>query len=435
MSDSQNHKKGKEKDLVKRTVTSASQDKARRAARQANANARKNAKVVPARAEEKKAPETPKEAVHKVAGVLHPDSDLARWADILSNPFGHEGIFCPVSYNPAPSFIQSTARTSHTNLNVAVAMTSTTQIALWPGHSTMVGDPSQGGGVQGPMDAVAYHSRDVYIGGAASANVYTIGPMTKVDAIGTRAGVAGVLTPNVVVGGMNSASNAAGRVPLTWDVPLPYSVDSTKGGHHARWQLVAMGIRIHNVTPEIYRGGTVVTVQPNNQYLVDSAARQESLEIFPTFRDHGVGESVVVSWIPRAQDLAFWHAQESASSGGAPMASVEAPGILVFLNNPTNNTMTYSYEVVCHWQLAGTYLNPVGGPAPHAPEVKPHVEKAISFLQNSSHTAAPAKQVIARAVAHNGATSAGTWQDAARMGFTMKNAMGFAKKVGGMVTF
>lgn len=405
---------------LRREKTQVRQAISRQAVQEVNSSLKKAAKVTPG--SKRLAPKSTKGVVKRVESILNPVSDLGKWSRILSRPFEFEGFFCPVSYNPAPSFIQSTARTTVTNLNLGVGPNSTTQIAFWPGHNIMAGDASQTGGFEAPMDAVAYHSRDIFIGGATPANIYVVGPMTKTDAISTKTAAIGVLWGGLGLASTYGTTNSGASLPLTWDVSLPYVADGTKGGHHTRWQMVAMGLRIRNISPEIYRGGNVVTVQPNNNYLIPNAGNQATLEIFPTFYDHGVCEYAEVSWIPRAQDLAFWHGQENISSGGTPSTDFSGPAMIVFFNNPTANTMSYSYELVCHWQLAGTYLNPVGGPAPHAPEVKPHVEKAISFLQNSSHTASQAASVISKAVSHSGSSSSVTWQDYAKLGFDAAKA-------------
>jgi hypothetical protein len=404
-----------EKRRLKKDEKTSHQLEMARVARQAQANIKKSSKVTPSARRDK-----PLEKVIAKSVLLNPSSDLAKWARMLSRPFDFEGYFCPINYNPVPSFIQSTARTTSTNLNFTVGTASGVQMVLFPGHGQIadsVGSVMQGAAA---MDGVAYHGMDQVIGNAvAPASHYVPGPMNKTDNISTKVAVAGFVTTtalNVTAAASNTASSSA----LTWDVSLPY-VSVTNGtnvaGHHSRWQLTAMGIRIHNVSPEIYRGGTVITVQPTNNYHPGAATSLNLLEAFPTFKDHGVGEDVEVSWIPRAEDLAFWHGADSEVTGHAD-PYIRNPGMLIFFENATGSTQSYTYEVVCHWQLSGTYLNPVGGPAPHAPEVKPAVEKTLSFLQNNSHTARQAVDIVSKAVSHSGATSNSTWADFASRGFS-----------------
>jgi hypothetical protein len=381
---------------------SQAQARARAGAREANRESAKAAKTVPPQA--RKAPKSAKGVQKRILGLLHPESDLALWTEQLAQPFKFEGRICPVSYNPAPSFIQSTARTTSTNLNLPVSAGTTTQLAIFPGHALQAPDAilAVGGGLS--MDAVSYHGMDV----DTASGTFCVGPMLKTDNVSTKQPLIGLLRAGLGLG--TQANIISSMSPVTWDVALPYTANTTtSGGHHSRWQLAGMGIRIRNTTPEIYRGGNVVTVQPNNSHTVVNVANQSTLEVFPTFYDHGVCESTEVSWIPRAQDLAFWHAQENISGGTVGQSILAGPGMLVFFNNSTANTISFSFEIVCHWQLAGTYLNTVGSAAPHSPETKSPIEKVVSILQNGSHTASNAVQTMKQAVEHSGFASAGSF--------------------------
>lgn len=364
------------------------------------------------RSKEKKGPSSTKGVVRRVG--LHPASDLARWGRILSQPFLHEGEFCPVSYNPAPSFIQTTARTTSTDMSGSVAMTSTTQFAFYPGHGSSQGIST----AETEMDAVSYHAKDQNVNTGGSLQRCVVGPMSKTDGAATRVPIIGVKIPGITTGLTYWDTSANTAVPVAWDVALPYvSVSGTTstGGHHSRWQLVAMGIRFTQTTPEFARGGTFLTVQPNTVYLGTNGDAQSTLEKFPTFKDHGP-EGFEISWIPRAQDLAFWHGTSDTGANGATAALI-GPAVLVFINNPTGEAISYTYQVVCHWQLAGSYLNTVGRPAAHAPETKPAIEKAVSVLQNGHSSAASALGLLDAASKHSGITSGESWfETAAKLG-------------------
>jgi hypothetical protein len=334
---------------------------------------------------------------------------LAAWSRILSDPFHQEGIFCPVSYNPAPSFIQSTARTTSTNLTFSVAANSSTQMFLFPGHYRPAGSATSNAG----LDAVAYHALDLSIG----ASRFVVGPMDKTDAVATRPPIIGVINPNLT---LNSCADVfGGGIGMFYDVPLPYvSVAISEAGSHSRWQMVAMGLKIRQTTPELKRGGSIVTVQPNTNYVIPTGTVQSQLEVFPTFTDHGP-DGCYVSWIPRSQDMAFWHGTSETGASGAS-AVCGGAGIIAYLNNPTVDDLSYSFEVVCHWQLAGSYLNTVGRPGAHSPDVKPAVEKAISYLQNAGHSGAAAfGKIASAAVDHSGSKSAGSWLGTAIQGVKM----------------
>lgn len=401
------------------------------AAREAQATLSKFAgKTVTTRKKNEGGAKTPKKLVGMVRSGLHPESDLGLWAHILSSPFKVEGLFCPVSYNPAPSFIQSTARTTCTALSATVAATSTNQYVFWPGHYLSPNANSIATGME-TMDAVAYHATDVLVNTAGLADRYVVGPMNKRDNVGTRTAICGVGMTGVTVNQTWSATNNATSTPLGWDVPLPYESDArTTGfrGHHSRWQCVAIGLRFRQTTPELARGGSFITVQPNNVYEPANNASQSVLEQFPTFKDHGP-EGFEISWIPRAQDLAFWHGTPDDSASGYK-TSTGGGGVYVFVNNPTAGVLSFDFQVVYHWQLAGTYLNTVGRPGAHAPETKPAVEKAISHMQNGSHTAAQAPKIMSKAVDHDGAKSPESWYEAATRAYGIgKKAVGVAGRV------
>lgn len=388
--------------MKKAVVQKPRQGKKPKAAAQATQAAKKNAKVVTTGG-----PRKPRDVIKRIEGLLHPESDLGLWGAQLARPFDVEGRLCPITYNPAPSFIQSYARTTHTNLNVSVALNTTTQYVLFPGHTEMLNsnqNVSQAG--QQGMDAVAYHEADVAINGTT----YVVGPMSKTDVLGTKSPIIGAVTSGLVLNQVSINLAGATSAPVSYDVALPYTslTHSTTAGHHSRWMLNSMGVRIHNTTPVLSRGGTVVTVQPNNE-VPAVAGNQAVLEVYPTFKDWGPGEDVELAWIPRAQDLAFWHGADVQAGGGQPFSTVAAPGIYIFLNNPTASAQSYSVEIVCHWNLSGTYLNPVGGPSPHAPEVKPVVEKALSFLQNNAPTASQVMPILQKAAQHSGFSTAGTF--------------------------
>lgn len=394
----------------RRDKTSLNQRRIKDAARSQNAATRKGAKTITG-------PKSDLSTTAKLAARvkdLNPGCDLALWTQILARPFQHEGVFCPVNYNPAPSFIQSTARTYLTDNNLSVTANTTTQFAIFPGHGRLINIPAAvtTAGV-GPMDGVSYHALDQRVNGVT----YVVGPMSKADSVSTKSPIIAVMTAGVTLGNAFGSTDIAGASALGYDVQLPYvsqAASSTSGaGGHSRWQLVAMGVRFHNVSPEIYRGGNMVSVQPNNVYaLAAGDAPQETFVAFPTYHDHGCPDNAEISWIPRATDLAFWHGTDVTGTG-TYSASVHGPAIMVWLNNPTANAQTYTYEIVCHWQLAGTYLNTVGRPAAHAPEAKPAVEKMISFLSNNSHTASSAPRVAAAAANHDGSKSTGSWYDTA----------------------
>ncbi len=322
----------------------------------------------------------------------------------LARPFDVSNVSCPVSYNLSPSYIQTKARTTYTNLSLTVALNTTTQIVLFPGHLPSPGAATAAAvaanGVVANLDPVSNHCYPLTI----NATNVSIGPVTTAVGGGTPAGCIGTVTSAVGPGlSYNSTAAVATCGPLYYDTQLPYTGDGSVGGGHTRWQLVSMGIRVQNITNDLYRGGTMVSVQPNVSFHWADNTGQQVFERFPTFHDWGKDHGFELSWIPRTQDLAFWHTTTTPTVA-TYATNNDGAGIIVWLNAPADYPQTYSYEVVCNWQLAGNYLNTVGGPAPHHPGLKAPIEQTVSALLNSAPTANMAEKLGVQALKATGLT-------------------------------
>lgn len=323
----------------------------------------------------------------------------------LSRPFDVANVFCPVSYNPAPSFIASRARTTSTDLSMTVALGTTTQFCLMPGHGPQIQGASAAQttatGQLAGMDATAYH----HLPAMFNATGYSLGPVSTVLAQGTFAASAGSKLTGVGPGlSFHQTQAQLGTTGLLWDVPLPYTAAEAEG--HTRWQLVSMGIRVRNITNDLYRGGTVVTVMPATSTAWVNNDPQSKFERFPTFHDWGRCEGMEVAWIPRATDMSYWHTSGAQTSSTYASNNTGA-GLIVWFNAPADYAQTYSYEIVYNWQLSGEYLTSVGGAAPHHPSLKGPVEQTISGLMNSSPSANVAKEVGVAALKATGLTQEG----------------------------
>lgn len=331
---------------------------------------------------------------------------LSRWAQALSEPFKNEGAICPVNFNPAPSLMTTTARLTHTNLGLTVAAGTTKQLLFFPGHGAPV-RPTQysmqpatlvsgGIGIFSQMDAVAYHYCGDYDALLGSGNA--IGPVR------IRAGTGVGVLQNCVLGcaadlPLNTASNSVVSVPMNFDSQLPYMAEraSRFGGGHMRWQLVSCGVRIFNTTPQLNRGGNITTVQlVNGSGLVDTqgagVATQAQLDSNPTFKTHGDGSGgVEISWIPRLQDLAYWHSlTENEVSGGndnCRAADWSSAAFAIFLNNSASQGQTYTIQCVFNVMLSGSNVQAISTPAVVEPSIKAPVEQTVVHLQNTSSTA------------------------------------------------
>lgn len=308
------------------------------------------------------------------------NSRLDNYFRALQDPWTLQGIRCPVNYNPVPSFLITTAHTTRTVPTLTVNPGTTTQLTLFPGHSHNIDTDA--------MDGVSYHAGLTRINGIN----YPCGPLILAVNPTIGAETSG-LAAGVDVTNLDTAVSTS----MNFDVQLPYIASNGNGGH-SRWKLVSMGITIENTTPIQTRGGQIQHVMPaaaiqaTGNILADYASQ-------PTFRitTEANEGAVKLAWIPRADDLAFWHVDTSSVTGGIVNA-----GVVVWITAPTGAafTQTYSYQVVCNWELSGHSLAAVSAPTIHQPADKNVVEPVISALQFTKSHATDVVN-IAKAVASN----------------------------------
>lgn len=339
-------------------------------------------------------------------------SALQAYGEALANPFANTAPICPVNFNPAPSMMVTTARMTHTNLSVLVPHGTSLQYTFYPGHSEAISDQQASSftdaKVYSTMDAQAFHCKGSVAWGTVPSYA-TIGPVATHPAGGAHyAPCAGFVQPTTL--DTYSRETALPNVtPLYYDVPLPYEETGTIGDQlsgHARHQLVSMGVRIFNTTPVLSRGGNVVTVQfATPAGLLRQTAgpmEQKFLEIEPSFKVHGDGgDGIEVSWIPRVQDLAYWHGVRGGNLGNQNSVQSQhgSAAMCVFLNNSAPADQAYSIQVVFNWMLSGQYYQSVSAPAIVEPILRPQVEQGIIHMQNNVSTASVAPMVFKAASA------------------------------------
>lgn len=294
---------------------------------------------------------------------------LARWFDALANPWGGEGVRCPVNYNPVPTMMASTARTTVTKL-IQVPATTSFQYDMFPGHGSATETDS--------MDGVAYHGAPLTV----NATNFSIGPVN--DGTHTATNVVQTTALNSDPSNGTSASmalNTAASSALTYDVGLPYTAQAGKP-YHTRWKLSSMGVKIANVTPELSRGGAVFSVQPSTPF---SSTTISDHERFPTFQTSSRANegTLTLSWIPRPEDLAFWHKDSDAAATIDPMVA----GLRFWLSNPTAGAQSYELSFVFNWEVAGANLAAIASPSAHQPADKSIVDPALEVARFNSPTA------------------------------------------------
>lgn len=306
---------------------------------------------------------------------------LASYFRQLADPWSCQGIKCPVNYNPVPSFMTTPAHLTATLNGITAKAGYSTQLVLFPGHGY--------GTTADVMDGVSYHANAQNIGGTN----LPIGPVY----VGANPAI-GFYTPStapLTVGTDMTSSAAAGNVPILWDNALPYT-GSVGNGNHTRWKLLSMGIMIENTTPVSNRGGQIVHVMPNTN-IIASGSRTVDYAAQPTYTitDAPNDGPYRLSWIPRAEDLAFWHSETSNNS------SVCVPAIVVFFDAPTLD-QTYNVEIVTNWELSGHNLAAVSGATLHQPADRNIVEPTISALNFTKNDAKSALDVAKAVAIHAG---------------------------------
>ncbi len=270
------------------------------------------------------------------------------WLKAVSYPFQEDIVRCPISYNPVPTTASLTAKTEYVDLNVTVAVGTSTQYTLFAGHGAAA-DPA-------PMDGVSYHSvlRSAV---AATAPFFAPGPVNVSFFDGAAFVATAIAGTQVGALGLNTYNaNFLGQLP--WTTPLPFVAQEGagfNGGGHTRWRLSSMGVEIINTTPIVARGGDVVTVAPTGDLadVLASGDNQSKLSIFPSFKVHDTQHPIELAWIPRPRDLAFWH------YAGTPVTrpsftSVTDGALYLFINNPTGSIQDYTVRIRANWEIAGS---------------------------------------------------------------------------------
>lgn len=405
-----------------------------------NKELKKASKVVQKAIQPGVAPGQARKMILRNTGI--PPTLLFRWAKAVAKPFESRGAICPVSFNPAPSLMCTTATTTYTDLNIGVSAGTTTQYVFYPGH--LPGVPtvqtSSSSRIASEMDATAYHAIS-YVGVAAGGRL-TMGPvaLTPISGPGTAGGNS-LRVQGLPLDGATNNSTLASGVPgaAGFDEALPYSYGgTTHTSSHIRWQLVSMGIRFVNQTPAISRGGNVTSVQlVNNAGLRNAGgagvSRQGELEHNPSFKLLGVCDELTeIAWIPRLEDLAYWHGvvplSHTSTDSSAVIDTMDGAALAVFFNNPTSATQNYAMQVIYNWQLSGSYLASVSEAAVVEPVLKAPIEQTVVQLANTSSTAAHAPVVAAAASTSSVNESSGMFDKLSKVAFD--GAADIAHKVG-----
>jgi hypothetical protein len=277
-------------------------------------------------------------------------------------------VKCPVNFNPVPSYMTSLARVTHTSSQLVVAASST-QLDLFPGHNA-AGDE---------MDGVSYHTHPQAIG---TVSTFIVGPVGD----GARTPTIGVVTQQLGLNASQDLSNTAFSTPLAPNAQLPYNAANNNGGH-TRWKLVSMGIDIENVTQLDQRSGYVAFVQPSSEF---SGVTRAAYEVFSTYKESTKANTgtLRITWIPRPQDIAFWHSDASLN-----FSSMVGSGIRIWLINPSGASQSYRIFVVQNFEMAGSNLESLASKSIIQPADANVVSTTLGVLRTADSTAALAPRI------------------------------------------
>lgn len=304
--------------------------------------------------------------------------DFKAWARLLANPFKAPLCKCPVNFNPVPT-VSTFVATTVCTLDLPVDAGASREVIIFPGHSDEA--------AADPMDGEAYHSLyQRFINGD-----FGIGPVQVPPGYGVGVATSGNLTAAT----LPSANTLTGYTAVRWDNELPMTATYSAG--HFRWKCIAIGVRWKNVNPELTRGGLVRSVQPSIAYVpANSPAGPGWLgyDRFKTFRQYSNLDGEI-SWIPRIEDLSFWHSTNVATTGS------DNAGIRLLFTAPSGaeNAQSYTLEVMCCWELAGSSVEPLATAAVHTSSLRNVTEDGINAMANGTSTAARALEVFGQAAA------------------------------------
>jgi hypothetical protein len=298
----------------------------------------------------------------------HMPPRVAKFMANLSNPFGTmDGYKSPVNFNPVPTLSTTTATVRSLN-QISIPANSAVQFSLWPGHGP------RSSGSSSAMDGESYHAKLIEI--SPSLTHMSVAPMP--DGVAGNINGIGVYAP-LGIGAVIDTFNITGIEPVVPAVTLPY-VAATSDGQHTRWKLVGMGVKIINTSPEVERGGEIITVQPDIEF---SGTATEDYSRFGSYAVHEPEKEVTIVWTPRIEDLSFWHTITES-----PVATGHAHsfGINIWMNAPALVAQSYVVEVVQHYELAGSSLRAISTPTLPDPAARNIIEPAISIVSNSGPT-------------------------------------------------
>jgi hypothetical protein len=302
---------------------------------------------------------------------------IAAYFDSLEHPERALMIKVPLQINNVYSSNTITARTMCVK-SVSVTGGGSVELGFWPGHTAYADSASE----EGPLDLQSAHScvQQLTDAVATSAQNYTVGPMGN----GVHNPILGYytlgagMTQATAVGATDFATtNAAGFTCRPFlPTPLPYTAALSDAGH-TRWRLVSLSVNMVNKTPEINRGGLVSSVQTSNHFAPTAAAlgNRSDFQNFDSYMVHDNDKHVRITWVPRPEDLSFWHDLAITTPTSAVV------GIRVWLDAPAGFDQTWEVSIHANWEIAGSVYRAIATPAIQHPKSEELVPQTLAVAK------------------------------------------------------
>lgn len=301
---------------------------------------------------------------------------LRDYARCASRPFTSPAARGMVGIGNVMGSLNSLVVTTTSVGSFGVTASSSVELALYGGHGRVVSGEES-------IDAQSNHSFSQRIGGTTGTDDYIIGPMPG-SAVPRQA--IGYVATGLGVNQAQGTTSVATAQPIQNAMALPFT--ALEGdGLHTRWRLISMGVRVWNVSESSTRTGLVRYVQPSMEF---HNTEQTAFSIFsPEWTETAMSNSnagLEIVWIPRLIDTGYWHNEDHVSANASP----GAPAIRIWCVNPSGSAATqlYQYEVVCHWEIAGTNLMQLQGPSPVSVGSHAIINAGISKTRQQSTTGA-----------------------------------------------
>lgn len=236
-------------------------------------------------------------------------------------------------------------------------------------------------------------------------------------------------------------SNAAGCSQFNISTQTPYSAQTLDGGDYT-WRLVGAGLRVRNVSEQLYRGGIF-------RYVIDAQGHiTPGIDVTTTtfgaivdminaaqhnVRKHFSDNSIVEILVPCTNDA--WSSMKGATydpvfcgadygmGGGLPEGSYAGdycgriggttsariggykPLVLACFANQSAGSQTLDFEIVEHWEVHGKDITSLHTPSPNHLQSQSLIQNVVEHLA-TNHSQNPHfhfKDVLKQAVklAHN----------------------------------